>query len=128
MQRLRTKTLAVRLLVALFLAAQFAGVIALPPAHAHVAVAAHAAHHHDGVHAGQHTVGGHRNDGCAHPDACPDRADYCCALHAFFVGILPPSAGMTNPVPTGEALRSAVTRAALGYQPGLLDRPPRPLS
>jgi hypothetical protein len=136
MHRHRATALAVWLLVALFLAAQFAGVVASPLTHATAGAAiADAGHHHDGAHhAGKHEADGHRHadshrhDGCAHPDACPDHADYCCALHAFLAGILPPAAAIDNVVLAGETLRPAVTNVALGHQPGLIDRPPRSLS
>jgi hypothetical protein len=134
MQWFRTKTHAIRLLVALFLVAQFAGVVSSPLAQAHRAAGpaiAHASHHKavdhqaDGRHAD-----GYRHDACAHPDAgaCTDHADYCCALHAFFAGILPPAAAIDNAVIAGETLRPAVTGVALGLHPSRLDRPPRPLS
>ncbi len=133
MQWFRTKARAIRLLVALFLVAQFAGVVSSPLAHAHAAaaaVAAHTSHHHAHKHQGngQH-ADGHRHDGCAQSDAgaCAP-ADYCCALHAFFAGILPPAAVIDNPAVAGEALHPAVSDIALGLHPGRLDRPPRPRS
>jgi hypothetical protein len=133
MQWFRTKARATRLLVALFLVAQFAGVVSSPLSQAHAAAGAavaHASHHHfDGRHAGSHHAD-YRHDACAHLDAgaCTDHADYCCALHAFFAGILPPAAAIENAVVAAEALRPAVSSAALGLRPGRLDRPPRPLS
>jgi hypothetical protein len=133
MQWFRTKARAIRLLVALFLVAQFAGVVSSPLAQAHAAagaVAAHASHHQAHTHQGngQH-ANGHRHDGCAQSDAgtC-DHADYCCALHAFFAGILPPAAVIDNSVAAGEALRPGVSDVALGLHPARLDRPPRPRS
>jgi hypothetical protein len=138
---LRAKTLAVGILVALFLAAQFAGVVASPLKQAHAAggpAVEPAGHHHNhtgvghaGVrHAGAERVSKHhadtrRHDGCVHPDACTDHADYCCALHAFFAGILPPTAAIEHVVLTGERLRPAVTDIAPGLHPARLDRPPR---
>jgi len=133
MQWFRTKARAIRLLVALFLLAQFAGVVSSPLAQAHAAAGpavAHASHHQAGDrHVGGHHADSHRHDGCAHhPDAgrC-DHADYCCALHAFFAGILPPAATIDNAGIAGERLRPAVSRVALGVEGGRLDRPPRPL-
>jgi len=82
------------------LVAQFAGVVSSPLAQAHAAVGAaitHASHHQASGHqAGHRHADSHRHDGYAHPDvgAC-DPADYCCALHAFFAGILPPAARST---------------------------------
>jgi hypothetical protein len=134
MQWFRTKTHAIRLLVALFLVAQFAGVVSSPLAQAHAAAGvaiAHASHHKAVDHQAEgHRADGYRHDACAHPDAgaCTDHADYCCALHAFFAGILPPAAAIDNAVIAGETLRPAVTDIALGLHPSRLDRPPRPLS
>ena len=132
MQWFRTKTHAIRLLVALFLVAQFAGVVSSPVAEAHAAAGvavAHSGHHQaGGHHADRQRVDGHRHDGCAHPDAgACGHANYCCALHAFFAGILPPPAAIDNAVIAGETLRPAVTDVALGLHPNRLDRPPRPL-
>jgi hypothetical protein len=133
MQWFRTKARATKLLVALFLVAQFAGVVPSPLWQAHAAAGAAVAHpsqhHSDGRHAGGHQAD-YRHDACAHPDtgACTDHADYCCALHAFFAGILPPAAAIENAVVAPEALRPAVSSAALGLHPGRLDRPPKPLS
>jgi hypothetical protein len=134
MQWLRTKARAIRLLVALFLVAQFAGVVSSPLAQAHAAAGvaiAHASHHKAVDHQAEgHRADGYRHDACAHPDAgaCTDHADYCCALHAFFAGILPPAAAIDNAVIAGGTLRPAVTDIALGLHPSRLDRPPRPLS
>jgi hypothetical protein len=120
-------------LVALFVLAQFAGVISSPLAQARTAAGAaisHVSHHRaDGHHATAHRADGHRHNGCLHPDgsACPNHADYCCALHAFFAGILPPAAAIDDAVGGGEALRPAVSDIAPGLHPGRLDRPPRPL-
>src|SRR5262244_931693 len=114
MQGFRTIPGFVRALVALFVIAQFAGVVSSPLAKAHVAVGAvvaHASHNHaDNNHAADH-----RHDECAHPGAgACDHADYCCALHAFFAGILPPAAAIDNAAIAGETLRPAVTDAAFG--------------
>jgi hypothetical protein len=133
MQWFRTKARATKLLVALFLVAQFAGVVPSPLLQAHAAsgaAAAQASHHHsDGRHAGSHRADRH-HDACAQLDAgtCTDHADYCCALHAFFAGILPPAAVIDNASVAGETLRPAVSRAALRHRSNRLDRPPRPLS
>jgi hypothetical protein len=134
MQWFRTIPRFVRALVALFVLAQFAGVVPSPLAQARTASGAafsHVRHYHaDGHHAGAHRADGHRANGCLHPDgsAYPDHADYCCALHAFFAGILPPAAAIDSIVLAGEMLRPAVTDIALGLHPGRLDRPPRPRS
>jgi hypothetical protein len=133
MQWFRTKAHAIRLLVALFLVAQFGGVVSSPLAAAHTAAAtavAQTAHHHhaDGHHPDRQ-VDGHRHDGCAQSEAgACGHADYCCALHAFFAGILPPAAAIDNAVAAGESLHPGVTDVALGLHAGRLDRPPRPRS
>jgi hypothetical protein len=133
MQWFRTIPCFVRALVALFVLAQFAGVISSPLAQARTASGAaisRVSHHRaDGHHAAAHRADGHRHNGCRHPDgsACPDHADYCCALHAFFAGILSPAAAIDNAVGGGEALRPAVSDIAPGLHPGRPDRPPRPL-
>lgn len=133
MQWFRAKTHAIRILVALFLVAQFAGIVSSPlkPAHAAAGAAVtHASHHKAGAHqADKHQADSHRHDGCAYADAgACDHADYCCALHAFFAGILPPIAAIENAVVAAETLHPAVSSAALGLHPGRLDRPPRPRS
>jgi hypothetical protein len=126
MFRLRKMVRFTPMLVVLFMVTQFAGVVPSPMAQAHGAAVVHTGHHHsaDRPHASEH-----RHDGCAHPDSgtC-DHADYCCALHAFFVGILPPAATLDNAVSASETLRPTVTNAALGHRSDRLDRPPRPLS
>jgi hypothetical protein len=131
MRRLRTVRRSVWILVGLFLVAQFAGVVSSPLAHAHAAFRAageHAAHHHD--HADGRHAAGHRHDGCAYPGAaaCDDQGDQCCALHAFFAGILPPVTEVENAGIGGETFRPDVTDVAQGVEVGRLDRPPRPLS
>jgi hypothetical protein len=133
MQWFRTIPRFVRALAALFVLAQFAGVVSSPLAQARTASGAisHVSHHHaDGHRAGAHPADGHHHNACLHPDgsACPDHADYCCALHAFFAAILPPSAAIDNVILAGERLRPAVTDVALGLHPGRLERPPRPRS
>jgi hypothetical protein len=133
MQWFRTMPRFVRALVASFVLAQFAGVVSSPLAQARTASGAaisHVSHDHaNGHHADGHRAGGH-HDACAHPDAgaCSGNADNCCALHAFFAGILPPAAAIDNVVLASERLRPAVTDVALGLHPGRLDRPPRPRS
>jgi hypothetical protein len=134
MQWFRTIPRFVHALVALFMLAQFAGVVSSPLAQARTAFGiaiAHVSHvHADGNHTGAHRADGNRHNGCPHPDggACLDHADYCCALLAFFAGILPPVAAIENAGIASETLSPAVTDVALGLPPGRLDRPPRPRS
>lgn len=80
MRWLRTTTRFVRVLVALFLVAQLAGVVSSPLALAQgmpTAVASHPHGHHADDHGGEGTFHHH------HGDQSGDRADHCCALHAF---------------------------------------------
>jgi hypothetical protein len=127
MQWFRTTPHVIRMLVALFLVAQFAGVVSSPLTQSHAAAgaAAHAIYHHDM----DHRAGGYGHNECAYPDAgaCEDQGDYCCALHAFFVGILPPATAVQNMQSASEPLVPAVNQVVLGLGPNRLDRPPRPL-
>lgn len=115
----------VRILVAAFVVAQFAGVNSSPLANAEAgrgAVAWHVPHQHlQG--AGQGLSNLHHGD----RDKAPF-TEHCCALHAFCVGIPCPAVGV-------KALARAGTRIALASDPthrpltiGRLDRPPRRLA
>jgi hypothetical protein len=123
MRRLRTVKRSVSTLVALFLVAQVAGIVPSPLAQTHavpIAASESAPHHHH--------ADGHRHDGCAHSHAgtCSDRADYCCALHAFFAGILSPAAVVRHDNAAGQVLAPGVDDVVAGLDPDRLDRPPRP--
>lgn len=123
MQWLRSITPFVRVLVALFLVAQFAGVISSPLASAQstpTAATFHVHDHHAHNHSGQGTF--HH-----HGDQSGDRADHCCALHAFFAGILPPVIAIETVGAVGERLAANLADVGQGVAPGRLDRPPRPL-
>jgi hypothetical protein len=119
MQGLRTITHFTRILVALFLVAQLAGVASSPLASAHAA-ASHVDHPH--AHGQGHGEAGHH-----HGDRSGDRADSCCALHAFFAGVLPPAITLETADITGVQPVAALNDAVAGVDPGRLDRPPRPL-
>jgi len=124
MKRLRTMTLSLRLLVALFLAAQFAGVVSSPLAGAHAAPSVLVLH---GEHQHAHA---HGSDGCAHQDKdrCGDPADHCCALHAFFAGILPLAIAVANEDIFAEPRATHATDVGVGADPDRFDRPPRPFA
>ncbi len=112
MQWFRTITRFVRVLVVLFLVAQFAGVVSSPLASAQAvpnAVASHAHHQH------------------AHDQGREDRADHCCALHAFFVGVLLPVIAVDTVGVVGQRLAADLADIGFGVASGRLDRPPRPL-
>jgi hypothetical protein len=123
LKRLRTIPGFIRLLVGLFLVAQFAGVVSSPRASAlPVAAAAVASHDHnqhalDSVdHGKQH----HRHD----PGG--NLADRCCGLHACFAGVLPPLAGVQTECMIGEPIATGADDLTLGLSGSRLDRPPRP--
>ncbi len=107
------------MLVALFLVAQFAGVVSSPRADAQpIPSASHADHHHAHHHGDQ--GGAHH-----HGDGSP--ADTCCALHAYFAGILPPVIAIETVTVVGERFAAGADDQRLGVPAGRLDRPPRPL-
>jgi hypothetical protein len=112
----------VRLLVALFLVAQFAGVVSSPRANAQPIQDALASHtHHQHVHE-------HGDDGKPHHhDQGGNLADTCCALHAYFAGVLPAVTVIETRNVIGEALAARPDDQVLSVSPARLDRPPRPL-
>jgi len=123
MQRLRTIRRFVHVLVAGFVLAQFAGVISSPLASAEPfapAVALHADHEHAHHH---HGDGGAHHQG----DQGANHADRCCALHAFFAGVLPPVIAVVMQEAGGQRLTPYFTDIGVGVDLGRLDRPPRPL-
>jgi len=120
---LRTIPWFVRLLVGLFLVAQFAGVVSSPRASA-LPLPTAAAPHDDHHHAQDHGDHGKPHD---HHDHGGTLADTCCALHAYFAGVLPPVAAIETEGVVGEQLSVGPDHLALGIPRGRLDRPPRPL-
>jgi len=111
------------LLVALFVVAQFAGVVSSPRASAQPipnAAAAHDHHQHGHDHADEGKVP-------LHGDHSGNLADTCCALHAYFAGVLPPVIAIETASVTGQRLAAGLDDLVLGVPPGRLDRPPRPL-
>jgi hypothetical protein len=123
MGQLRTMRGFIRALAMFFIIAQFAGVVSSPLAHAHAAptmVATHADHRHEYS---------HDHQGCPQQDRgqCGDQADYCCALHAFFAGVLPPAVAIDAVNFVGQRLAPQPSTVVAGLGPGRLDRPPRPL-
>jgi hypothetical protein len=113
----------VQLLVALFVVAQFAGVVSSPRASAQPvanAVTAHDHHQHGHDH-GDEGNGHHPGDGSG------NLADSCCALHAYFTGVLPLAIGIETRSVIGQSLAVEPGDRDRGIPPGRLDRPPRPL-
>jgi len=120
MQWLRTVAPFIRVLVGLFVLAQFAGAVSSPLAGAWASergAASHTHHHHTGA------------GGMVHEHGAPkqNHADYCCALHAFFAGVLPSVAAVESMTLTGQRVAANLTQATIGLAPGRLDRPPKPL-
>jgi hypothetical protein len=115
----RTITAFTRWLVALFLVTQLAGVVPFSSGSehaAHAASAAEAHHHHHGGPGPSH-----------HGDRTADPADHCCALHAFFAGILPPAIVVDTFAVAATRVVGGPAAARIGAPPGRLDRPPRSL-
>ena len=112
----------VRVLVALFVIAQFAGVVASPLASAEAFAKAAASRVHD------HHAHLHGHDGNAIRHHSDGQVDRCCALHAFFAGILPPVIELPAAVVPGPRLVVNLADIAHGVAIGRLDRPPRPLA
>jgi hypothetical protein len=123
-----------RLVVGLFLAAQFGGMVSSPRANALpvTATASHAdasaAHHrHAQDHHAQAPDQGSHGMPCGHHDHGGSPADACCALHACFAGLLPPVIAVAADFAAGEQLSPGPDDRAPGAPGNRLDRPPRPL-
>jgi hypothetical protein len=126
MKLLRTIPGFVRLLVGLFLVAQFAGVVSSPRSSAmplSTTLTAHDHSHHHADHRPDHPEQGKHD----HHDHGGTLADTCCALHAYFAGVMPPVIAIATEGIIGEPLSVAPDNEAAGVSRGRLDRPPRPL-
>jgi hypothetical protein len=120
---LRTIRPFVRLLVALFMVAQFAGVVSSPFANADATAGALASLSPEHAH---HPSMGQTHEH-HHPDHGGNPAVACCALHAYFVGVISPVIGILTDWTVGETLVASLVDKEPGLPPGRLDRPPRPL-
>lgn len=121
MQRLRTIAGFVRVLIGLFLVAQFSGIVPSPLTAApgfETAVTSHQHHQHMHGQNDPRPVAHHGN-----PDG-----DNCCALHAFFAGILPDAIKVETLNVPGQRVVARLNGFALGVGPARLDRPPRPFA
>jgi hypothetical protein len=128
MKLLRTIPWFTRVLVGLFLVAQFAGMASSPRANA-LPMAAAGTPQSDALHvdapARHHHHAQSRVD---HGTPCGGNpADGCCALHACFSGLLPPVVAIAAVTVAGEPLSVSPDDVAPGAPSGRLDRPPRPL-
>jgi hypothetical protein len=121
----RTIPVFVRVLIALFMLAQFSGVVSSPFASVQsiaaqsISDAAVSHHHHGHDHGGAGIPHNHGVSG--------GLADTCCALHAYFAGVLPPAIAIAIGRTIGEPLAASPDDFGLGIAPARLDRPPRPL-
>ena len=124
MRWFRTIRPLIGMFVGLFVLAQFAGVVSAPltGAWGSARSAASHAHHH---HTSAGDVGGmvHEHDGPQHQN----RADFCCALHAFFAGVLPSVAAVASMTLNGQRVSAILAQTTIGLAPDRLDRPPKPL-
>jgi len=123
MQWFRTIRPFVRLMVLLFVAAQFAGVVSSPldSARAFTGAADFHMHHHHAD--GQKGLGSTEHS----TDQSSGHFDRCCALHAFFAGIMPPVIEIGIADRLDQRLFADLNDIAHGMTVGRLDRPPRPL-
>jgi hypothetical protein len=124
MRRLRTIPGFVYLLVAMFMVTQFSGDVSSPRSNAQQPLpqtATHTDHHH------AHDYGHLHDQGETHHDGA-NLADTCCALHAYFAGVLPPVIAIETVRILGKRLAAGIDDEGQGIAPGRLDRPPRPLS
>ncbi len=129
MKLLRTIPWFTRLLVGLFLVAQFAGLVSAPRANAlpmTVAASQARASQMDGSELHHHM---HNDQGGLHDshDHGGNPADTCCALHACCAGVLPPVVAIATETAAGEPLCVRPDDLAPGEPRDRLDRPPRPL-
>jgi hypothetical protein len=63
-----------------------------------------------------------------HGDQGRDHADHCCALHAFFAGVLPAAIAVETVDVAGRPIVADLRDLDVGIPPGRLDRPPRPFA
>lgn len=124
MKWFRTIRLFVRVLIAAFVVAQFAGVVSSPLASAQTFANAevshvHHQHAHDHGHAGSADRLGDLNGG---------NADHCCALHAFFAGVLPAAIAVETVDIAAQELGTDIADIVISVAPARLDRPPRPFA
>lgn len=112
-----------RVLVLLFLTAQFAGVVASPLQSTQSfasAVEFHLQHHH--MHVQEH---GRSVDQEHDGDGGGGHIDHCCALHAFFTGVLPAVITVGTVDMLVQRLAPSIVESPGGIEPGRFDRPPR---
>ena len=125
MRRLRTIPGFVYFLVTLFMVAQLSGVVSSPRSNVQQPPPGFVVAHTVGQHSHDH---GHVHDhGATHHHDGANLADTCCALHAYFAGVLPPIIAIETGSVVGTRLAALIDDEGRGIAPGRLDRPPRPL-
>jgi hypothetical protein len=111
----------------MFIVVQFSGVVSSPRSDAQLvpdAIASHTHHQHAADHTHDHGQGpAHHHDGGDNSNL----ADTCCALHAYFAGVLPPVIAIETTSLVGRRLAAGIDDRGFGVPPDRLDRPPRPL-
>jgi hypothetical protein len=129
MELLRTIPWFSRVLVGLFLIAQFAGMVSSPRANAvpmMIAEPSNLGASHIDASTDHHHAHAH-GEPRSHHDYGGNPADTCCGLHACFAGILPLVISIATETIIGEPLAVHPDDLAPGAPCGRLDRPPRPL-
>jgi len=124
MRWLRTIPRLVRVLVALFVVTQFAGVVSSPLASVRNTLSTVASHVHS------HHIDEHRGGAMFHSngDRNGNHLDPCCALHAFFTGVLPVVIAVEAVDTAGQQFAVDLADVIFGIDPSRLDRPPRPFA
>ncbi len=123
MRRFRTIPGFVRLLVAVFLVAQLAGAVPSSRAQAQPLPPEAAMGGHD-HHAHSHGAEHKHHNGRSHAS---DLGGHCCALHAFFAGIVAPAVAIAAAGVPGTRLSADPGDRPHGVAPDPLDRPPKAL-
>jgi hypothetical protein len=115
------------LLVAMFIVAQFSGVVSSPRSTAPLvpdAIASRTHHQNAADHVHDHGQGpAHHHNG----SDSGNLADTCCALNAYFAGVLPPVIAIEATSVVGRRIDAGIDDQGFGVPPDRLDRPPRPL-
>jgi hypothetical protein len=121
MKWLRTIRRFVRVLAALFVVAQFAGVVPSPLASVQASSGATA-------HTHRHHAEGDGAISHSHEGKSANHTDPCCGLHAFFTGVLP-AVVVVDPVDLPhQQISIGLADVVVGIDPGRIDRPPRPFA
>jgi hypothetical protein len=119
----RSLNRSIHALVVAFLLAQFAGVVPSPLASAQnfADAVTHHAHH-------QHAQGySEEGGGSRHRDRTGNHGDTCCALHAFFAGVVPCIVAIEIRAVAGQRITAVFAEDRVEALQNRLDRPPKPV-